>query len=228
MAARELLPAPAVTLHRNAEEPSESLFRQPGRKLLHVGCGPYRKADVQSGLWGNGWREVRLDIDPAVQPDIAASMLDMSTVPDASVDVVYSSHNVEHLYPHEVPTALAEFLRVLKPAGFLLLTCPDLQSICRLIAEDNLDQPAYMSPAGAITPHDVLYGYQPQLAAGNLFMAHHTGFTLKTLMQIIRTAGFRSVAGQRREAAFALWVLATKSPIPDEELQHLAKEHFPP
>jgi len=151
----------------------------------------------------------------------------MSVVPDASVDAVYSSHNIEHLYPHEVPIALAEFLRVLKPTGFLLLTCPDLQSICRLVVEDKLDLPAYVSPAGPIAPHDVLYGYRPQLAAGNLFMAHRTGFTLKTLIDTMRAAGFRSMAGQQREDIFALWVMATKSPTPEEELGNLAKEHFP-
>ena len=173
------------------------------------------------------WREIRLDIDPAVRPDIVASILDMSIVPDASVDAVYSSHNIEHLYPHEVPIALAEFLRVLKPTGFLLLTCPDLQSICRLVVEDKLDLPAYVSPAGPIAPHDVLYGHRPQLAAGNLFMAHRTGFTLKTLIDTMRAAGFRSMAGQQREDIFALWVMATKSPTPEEELRNLAKEHFP-
>ncbi len=227
MSARELLPAPAATSKPDIDNFSADLFRQPGRKFLHVGCGPARKPDVGPGLRAEDWREIRLDVDPAAQPDIVSSMLDMSVVPAESVDAVYSSHNLEHLYPHEVPVALAEFLRVLKPAGFLLLTCPDLQSICRLVVEDKLDQPAYVSPAGPIAPHDVLYGHRPQLAAGNLFMAHRTGFTLKTLMETLRTAGFRSVAGQQREATFALWVLATKVPMPEEELKHLAAEHFP-
>lgn len=227
MSARDLLPAPAATSERDTDEFPADMFRQPGRKFLHVGCGPARKPDVGPGLRAQDWREIRLDIDPAVQPDIVASMLDMSVVSAESVDAVYSSHNIEHLYPHEVPVALAEFLRLLKPAGFLLLTCPDLQSICRLVVEDKLDQPAYVSPAGPIAPHDVLYGHRPQLAAGKLFMAHRTGFTLKTLMQTVRAAGFRSVAGQQREAAFALWVLATKSPLPEEELRRLTAEHFP-
>ena len=32
-----------------------------------------------------------------------------------------SSPNIEHLHPHEVPTALAEFLRILRPDGFLIV-----------------------------------------------------------------------------------------------------------
>ena len=48
-----------------------------------------------------------------------------------------SPHNIEHLYPHEVSLALAEFRRVLKPEG-LFDPCPDLQSVCNLVAEDKL------------------------------------------------------------------------------------------
>ena len=228
MAARGLRDAPAAMHAGGADERSAAMYSRPGRKFLHVGCGRMRKPDIGPALQADDWLEIRLDIDPAVQPDIFASMLDMSAVPTASVDAVYSSHNIEHLYAHEVPVALAEFLRVLKPDGFALVTCPDLQSICRLVVEDELDRPAYVAPAGPIAPLDVLYGHRPQLAAGNLYMAHRTGFTLKTLVAAMRAAGFRSVAGQRREDAYALWVIAAKAPIPEEELRHLAAAHFPP
>jgi predicted SAM-dependent methyltransferase len=42
----------------------------------------------------------------------------MKAVASESVDAIFSSHNIEHLYPHEVPVALAEFIRVLKPGLF--------------------------------------------------------------------------------------------------------------
>ena len=96
--------------------------------FLHVGCGPKHKD--RTPFASQNWREIRLDIDSAVQPDVIGTMTDMKAVRDASVDAVFSSHNIEHLYPHEVPIALAEFYRVLKPDGFVLLTCPDLQSVC--------------------------------------------------------------------------------------------------
>ena len=78
-----------------------------------------------------------MDIDASVQPDLIGTMTDMKAVDDVSVDAVFSSHNIEHLYPHEVPIALAEFHRVLKPNGFVLLTCPDLQSVCTRVAVIN-------------------------------------------------------------------------------------------
>ncbi|MDD5033317.1 MAG: methyltransferase domain-containing protein [Methylococcaceae bacterium] len=203
------------------------LFTGPGQKFLHVGCGPARKPNVGPGFLSDEWRELRLDIDPAVLPDIVSNMLDMRSVPPASVDGVYSSHNIEHLYPHEVPVALAEFLRVLKPEGLLVLACPDLQSLGHFIAEGRLDQALYISPAGPIAPLDILYGHRPQLAQGNLFMAHHTGFTLRTLVDAVRAAGFPSVAGKRRETSFDLWIVASKTHRSEQEMQALADIHLP-
>lgn len=203
------------------------LFRRPGRKFLHVGCGPARKPHVAPGFLSDDWQEIRLDIDQAAAPDVVCSMLDMAPVPDASVDAVYSSHNIEHLYPHEVELALAEFLRVLKPDGLLVLTCPDLQAVCRLVVEDRLTDTAYVSPAGPIAPLDILYGYRPQLAAGNLFMAHHTGFTLRSLVEGLRSAGFRSVAGRSRSMSLDLWVVASKALLPEDKMSRLAETHIP-
>ncbi len=40
--------------------------------FLHVGCGPARKEHAGPGFQGDEWQELRLDIDPAVEPDIVA------------------------------------------------------------------------------------------------------------------------------------------------------------
>jgi predicted SAM-dependent methyltransferase len=149
------------------------------KTFLHVGCGPKRKEQTTAGF--ADWSELRFDIDESVQPDLVGTMTDMSSVSSESVDAVFSSHNIEHLYPHEVPVALSEFLRVLKPDGFAVITCPDLQAVCALVAEDKLTEPAYTSPAGPITPLDILYGHRPPMARGNLYMAHRCGFTEKVL-----------------------------------------------
>lgn len=198
------------------------------RTLLHVGCGPKRKDQTTRGFATDAWRELRLDIDASVAPDLIGTMTDMSAVADASVDAIFSSHNIEHLYPHEVPLALAEFRRVLKPDGFAIITCPDLQSVCALVAEDKLTDPAYISPAGPITPLDILYGHRPALAQGNLFMAHHCGFTQKVLIGTLHAAGFVKVAIKRRlHPYYDLWAIATKAERDDATLRALAEEHFP-
>src|SRR5215469_5094698 len=99
----------------------------PGHKtVLNVGCGYPPRQKLHPHFHGPDWREIRLDLDPAVGPDIVCSITDMSPVTTASVDAVWSSLNLEHLQRHEMPLALAEFIRVLKPQGLLLLMLPDL------------------------------------------------------------------------------------------------------
>lgn len=178
------------------------------RTVLHVGCGAPAPGKLPAAFFPDGaWREIRLDIDPAVQPDIVASITDMEAVASGSVDAVWSSHNVEHLYPHEVPLAFAEFRRVLKPDGFALITLPDLQQVAELVAQDRLAEPAYVSPMGAITPLDILYGHRASLAQGNAFMGHRTGFTARTLEAALSGAGF-PVVRVMRDGHFALWATA--------------------
>jgi hypothetical protein len=194
--------------------------------LLHVGCGPQRKQGTTRGFNTPAWREVRLDIDPSVQPDVVGTMTDMSAVASGSMQGLFSSHNIEHLYPHEVPVALAEFLRVLDDTGFAVITCPDLQSVCALVAQDKLTEPAYTSSAGPIAPLDILYGHRPPMAAGNLFMAHRCGFTRKVLDGTLRAAGFKTVGTLARPANFDLWAIASKSLRTDAQLRELAAVHF--
>lgn len=180
----------------------------PPRIVLNVGCGYSARQGLHPAFQGPEWREVRLDIDPSVKPDIICSMIDMSPVGSDSVDAIWSSHNLEHLHRHEVPRALAEFLRVLRPGGQMLLTLPDLQKIAEMVASDGLEDEAYVSPSGPITPLDMIFGHTPSLARGNEYMAHKTGFTARTLRTLLTEAGFAGVTLQRE--GFALWARAQK------------------
>jgi SAM-dependent methyltransferase len=176
------------------------------RKVLHVGCGQYHPQALHEVFRTPQWLEIRLDIDPAVKPDIVASLTDMHEVETASVDAVWSSHNVEHLFAHEVPLAFREFWRVLKPGGFVLLRLPDLQAAAEQVAKGNVEEPVYISPAGPICPIDMIYGYRPFHAQGNLFMLHRTGFTAQTLEKRLTEAGFSRVMVQRSD--WDLWARA--------------------
>ena len=193
--------------------------------FLHVGCG-HKHMDL-TPFASQNWREVRLDIDSTVQPDVIGTMTDMKAVDDASVDAVFSSHNIEHLYPHEVPIALAEFHRVLRPDGFVLLTCPDLQSVCARVANDQLTDTAYQSGMGPITPLDILYGHRGAMKAGNLYMAHRCGFTQKVLASTLALAGF-DAGVKARPANFDLWAVGLKTqPHSTDRLQELCSIYFP-
>ena len=181
----------------------------PSKTVLNVGCGYPLRQKLHRHFHGPEWREIRLDLDPAVQPDIVCSITDISPVAADWVDAVWSSHNLEHLQRHEVPLALAEFLRVLKPHGLLLVTLPDLQQVARLVAEDRLEESAYVSQSGPITPLDMIFGHTASLARGNQFMAHRTGFTARSLHKLLSEAGFVEVT-LRQGASFDLWATGYK------------------
>jgi SAM-dependent methyltransferase len=177
--------------------------------VLHVGCGRYNPEKLHPQFRSPDWRELRLDIDPAARPDIVATMTTMDGVASASVDAVWTSHSLEHLYPHEVPVALREFHRVLVTGGFVLITVPDLVSIARYIAEDRLDDPIYVSPAGPIAALDILFGCRALLEKNRTYMAHRTGFSKKTLAAALDSAGFLNVT-VKTDNRYNLWAVGYK------------------
>lgn len=197
------------------------------RQVLHVGCGRPNPAKLHRVFHGDQWKETRLDIDPAVTPDIVGDMRDLSALEARSLDAIWSSHNLEHLYTHEVVPTLEGFRRLLRPDGFALVTMPDLQEVARLVAEGKLEEPAYVSPAGPVAPIDILYGFRPSMARGNLFMAHRTGFTEKSLAKAFLKAGFATVATRRVRSALELWAIAFVCEPSQERLANARREMFP-
>jgi SAM-dependent methyltransferase len=149
------------------------------RTVLHVGCGQNPLPD-----WLEGHEEIRLDIDPGVQPDIVASITDLGEI--GPFDVVYSSHCLEHLYPDEVSVALAEVRRVLKPGGAAVMIVPDLEDV------RPTEDVVYDCPGGRVTGLDRYYG-MGSLVGRNRHMAHHCGFVAETLRSVMEAAGFSRV-----------------------------------
>ena len=177
------------------------------KRVLHVGCGPLAAEKLHESFRGDDWEEVRLDINPAAHPHIVASITDMGVVPSGAFDALYSSHNLEHLWPHELSSALKEFHRVLKRQGYALITLPDLRQAAALIAEGKEEEPVFMTNKGPITPLDMLYGFRPFLEA-NPFMAHRFGYTSATLRRALHEAGFAH-AEVESDGECNLWAVAS-------------------
>lgn len=175
--------------------------------VLHVGCGEWRPNALYPDYQKPGWREIRLDINPDAKPDIVASMTDMSPVESNSADAIWHSHALEHLAHHEVPVALSEFYRVLRPGGHVFMRMPDVETAAELILKVGLHAVAYESPAGPVTPRDLLYGHW-RMAADDPWMQHKTGFTRETLSAALLEAGFTNVKVLRDH--FDLWARAVK------------------
>ena len=167
----------------------------PRRRVLYAGCG----WDHLPPFFGDDAEEVRLDIDPGMDPDIVASILDLGEI--GPYDAVYSFHTLEHVYPHEVGTALREFRRVLTEDGFALIVVPDLEDLT------ITDKVLYDSPAGPITALSMFYGHGPMIEY-SIHMAHHTGFTSKLLHDALIEAGFTAVIVKRVD--FNIMAVATR------------------
>ena len=196
------------------------------KTFLHVGCGRKNKSRCR-GFNNDNWKEIRFDIDKNVNPDIVGTLIDMKSVETASVDAVYSSYNIDHIYPHQVPIALREFYRVLKEDGIVVITCQDIQGVCEIIAQDKLLETLYESPIGPISPIDVLYGSRKQIAGGSEYMAKKGGFTYSVLNGSLYEAGFKVRVGGRRPETWELWIVAFKQKKPEEEIRKIATPFIP-
>lgn len=143
------------------------------KTVLIAGCGE------EGQQWTDqGWRVVRLDIDPRANPDIVGSMTDLGDV--GPFDAVACNNALEHLYPHEVEKALREFMRVLNPGGVAVIQVPDLQDV--QATEDVI-------PEIGLSGLHLMYG-DPARLEEFPYMAHHCGFVESTLRRVMESAGF--------------------------------------
>ena len=177
-------------------------------RVLHVGCGVDSPSRLHSVFKSRQWEEIRIDIDDDAKPDIASSIADMQPwVDDESCHAIWASHVLEHLDRHEVASALGEFRRVLTKNGFALIRSPDVEVVAQFIIEGRIDDVIYTSPAGPITPLDMLHGHGASIARGHRAMRHGTSFTQELLAKELLNAGFPEVRTTRTET-FEVWAAA--------------------
>ena len=163
---------------------------QPQRRLLNVG-GQSRTIALPSAY--AGFEQVLLDLDPNVGADIVLDVRELTSLAPHQFDAVYCSHNLEHVRQHEVPVVLAGFLHVLKPGGLAQIIVPDLQELMVTCVQQGIDLDGllYDSPMGPITPLDVLYGHAATIEqSGQDYYAHRTGFSRRTLANVVEASGF--------------------------------------
>ena len=190
-----------------------------GKRILNAGSGSGSPPRLAPLLRSPGWEEVRLDIDQAVKPDVVGSITSLDALfPAASFDAILCSHVLEHLFAHEVYPALLQFRKLLKPDGFALIMCPDLELVAKLLLEHGLGGIAYTSTAGPIRTLDMIYGHSPSIEQGRYFMAHRTGFTTQRLGNLLLEAGFATI-NVRGDHHFELCALAFMEAADSERIQ---------
>ena len=70
-------------------------------------------------------------VDLYGEPDILSDIRDMPMIETDSVDAIWASHILEHLAVRDVPVALAEWFRVLKPHARAIIRVPNFDYVAK-------------------------------------------------------------------------------------------------
>uniref|UniRef100_B8HX12 Methyltransferase type 11 domain-containing protein n=1 Tax=Cyanothece sp. (strain PCC 7425 / ATCC 29141) TaxID=395961 RepID=B8HX12_CYAP4 len=82
-----------------------------------------------------------LDIEARPEVDFVGNAANLEQFADDSIEMIYASHVLEHFYYNvnsELLCTLREWRRVLVPGGQLLISVPDLRTLCWLYLNPNL------------------------------------------------------------------------------------------
>jgi SAM-dependent methyltransferase len=138
---------------------------------------------------GAGGRRIEgyTGVDAVQRPaaDIIARA-DNIPLPDSSVDEIMAIHLFEHFYRWECEGVLAEWRRLLKPGGRLVLELPDLIKCCKNIIDGRMVGGKHPDQLG----HWGLYGDPRE---SDPYMAHRWGWSPKTLGALLKANGFTDI-----------------------------------
>ena len=184
------------------------------KKVLNVG-GNNKSITIPTCY--DGWQHDLLDIDPRGNPDVLCDARELWKLPPRQYDSIYCSHNLEHFYRHDVDKVLKGFRIILKKNGFILVRVPDLNAVMQCVIDGGLDIDDVLYKTSNNIPilvRDVIYGWHVEIEkSGNDFFAHKTGFTEKSLVNVLKTNGFSSIKSWR--SSLEIIALAFISP-PDK------------
>jgi predicted SAM-dependent methyltransferase len=126
-----------------------------------------------------------LDVEKRPEVDIVSDASCLDEIADESVSVIYASHVVEHFHyelDSKLIKTLSEWYRVLQPGGKLLISVPDLKTLCWL----------FLNPS--FTVHErhhimrIIFGGQT-----NQYDVHYAGFDYEILGFYLQESGFSEV-----------------------------------
>lgn len=152
------------------------------RKEIRLELGAGEKAGT------NGW--ITLD-----QNDVCDINWDLKLgipFPDESVDVIYSSHMLEHFYFKEMMVLLNECYRILKPGGIISVSVPCARFFIEAYLNSDRDYwnslPLHWEPAWDNTGSLIdLVNYMAYMEGHHKYM-----FDNENLINVLKLTGFRN------------------------------------
>ena len=138
---------------------------------LHLGCGKNRF---------DGF--INIDQRQTSATDLECDIVQLP-FEDNTVDRIETYHVIEHMPRHDVPRAMKEWHRVMKPGGVLIIECPNFDQAVREYLDGNEDR------------IDNIFGLQRFPGDTHVF-----GYNFNRLKAIVEQAGFTDVTeGQPRD-----------------------------
>jgi SAM-dependent methyltransferase len=170
----------------------EHRHRKKPLRFLEIGPGPTRIAGFET-----------LNIQPGRDIDYVLDASKRLFFPSGSFDLIYANHVLEHIPWYQLEAVLAEWVRILKPDGWIEIWVPDGLKICKAFidaeiqGDNDIDQ-------------DGWYCFNPERdpckwASGRIFSYgdgtgragspnwHRAVFSPRYLKQLLEGAGLRDV-----------------------------------
>lgn len=141
---------------------------------LNIGCGGRHIA---------GYTGVDAVQRPAAE---IVARADAIPLPDGSVEEILAIHLFEHFYRWQCEGVLAEWRRLLQPAGRLVLELPDLMKCCKNVLDGAMK--------GGKEPDQLtLWGLYGDPRQADEFMAHRWGWSPASLTALLQANGYIDV-----------------------------------
>lgn len=169
---------------------------ESGRVYLHLGSGAVNHPSF-----------INVDALPAPHIHYLRPIDNLSLFRDASVDLIYACHCLEHFSHLQVSRVLSEWYRVLKNGGLLRLSVPDFDLLLEIYNETGGDIDSILG---------VLMGGQDYK-----YNFHMTAFNRRSLAALLTKTGF----GQPQEWRPGSSELTTFQDFSDYKLQINGKSY---
>lgn len=194
--------------------PSAELFAEAHPKVVCVGGS---EQFPMMPLHYLGWRRELLATEPAPGAANVHDIYRLHVLSGSSCDAVFFAHRLKNYPLQEAGPILNGFRHLVRPGGFVHIVVPDVVALVRhmVSAGKDLEDVAYVSPAGPIRFHDVLFGgaYGPSGLNERPADFHHSGYSRKVLSRVLFDNGFIFSHVTEDAEAFELHAIAAPHPI---------------
>lgn len=170
--------------------------------------------------------ELNVDLQEGPYTDFVC---DIRRLPDEwtdSFDVAKAHHVLEHFDFKDTRDVLKEWLRILKPGGKIELHVPDLQAVGEQLAKGDMSLLATGNIYGD-QGHDFWYqapygGYDGERFLKHSYDHNHhkSGYTAKSLIDLLRDVGFVNVKAERHLPVWELHVFGEKPAEAEKETEN--------